>query len=655
MKVWINWIPGRFCQILLLACVLLAGCSQSSKPPDRQTNEQYAPVATSAVERTSAQQAILPPQSLPADYEELWVIQRPGPQINRDANTELVPGSGLLLARIGPNMLVCPLQRTDFDARITGAIATVNVTQNFRNPSNQVADLIYAFSLPQGAAVSDFVMTIGQRHIRGIIRERAEAEQIYRQARDQGYSASLLSQIGPNLFAQSLANVAPTKSVEVAIQYFHAVPYVEGWFTLSFPLMTGPRQRSWPQPALRNGRDVTVNVQLDCGFAIDRIESPTHGIKVDRSDSSHAIIALDAGDTIANQDMEIRYKPAAGGIRSSMVTQSEGGGGYCALTVLPPEEWRDLPRRPVELLILSSVSDPSAVTDARMLAAAILGSLAPTDSFAIVDLHSDVHRPLQPATASPPNIQNAINTLDFSGKARVSGQTSDQLKLAASKSDPSHARLICIFCDGADDIAKLSSIVASAPRGSLVVCGTGTHVDSGAINALAAAGGGAAIHAAPSDAARLLLDAIDRFARPCVTDLQIDWNGTTLKNPLFASSERDLIAGRPLLITARFVGPPPKVTLRGNSSTGPVSISVNPTLEMPAQPGILARMYARLQLAHLVVHQADGQIAGIDQTIKRICLENGLISRFTSFVCVDARGKVVDPTPAPQTMHGGSI
>ena len=35
---------------------------------------------------------------------------------------------------------------------------------------------------PQNAAVNEFVMTVGDRHIRGIIREREEAEQIYKEA-----------------------------------------------------------------------------------------------------------------------------------------------------------------------------------------------------------------------------------------------------------------------------------------------------------------------------------------------------------------------------------------------------------------------------------------------------------------------------------------
>ncbi len=76
-------------------------------------------------------------------------------------------------------------------------------------------------------------MTLGERHIRGIIRERKEAEQIYRQARSQGYVASLLTQERPNIFTQSVANIEPGKRIDIDIRYFNTLAYVDGWLSLS--------------------------------------------------------------------------------------------------------------------------------------------------------------------------------------------------------------------------------------------------------------------------------------------------------------------------------------------------------------------------------------------------------------------------------------
>src|SRR4029079_18909054 len=91
------------------------------------------------------------------------------------------------------------------------------------------------------AAVSDFIMTIGDRKIRGIIREKAEAERIYQQARSQRYVASLMTQDRPNIFTQSVANIEPGKQIDVNIRYFNALQYVDGWYEFTFPMVVGPR------------------------------------------------------------------------------------------------------------------------------------------------------------------------------------------------------------------------------------------------------------------------------------------------------------------------------------------------------------------------------------------------------------------------------
>jgi Ca-activated chloride channel homolog len=96
-------------------------------------------------------------------------------------------------------------------AEIDGYISTVHVRQQFRNPFDAKIEAVYLFPLPEKAAVSEFLMIIGERRIRGILREKEEAEAIYNAARSQGYQASLLVQHRPNVFEQKVANIEPGK------------------------------------------------------------------------------------------------------------------------------------------------------------------------------------------------------------------------------------------------------------------------------------------------------------------------------------------------------------------------------------------------------------------------------------------------------------
>ena len=140
-----------------------------------------------------------------------------------------------------PTEVPLPLRHTDVRAVVTGYVSAVDVTQQFDNPYDEKIEAVYVFPLPEKAAVNEFVMTIGERKIRGILREKEEAQQIYEDARAQGYRARLLTQQRPNIFTQKVANIEPGKRIDVNIRYFHTLAYEDGWYEFVFPMVVGPR------------------------------------------------------------------------------------------------------------------------------------------------------------------------------------------------------------------------------------------------------------------------------------------------------------------------------------------------------------------------------------------------------------------------------
>ena len=150
-------------------------------------------------------------------------------------------GRGRCWRRSRQEKVPLPLKHTDVKGQVCGYIATVEVTQQFQNPFSEKIEAVYVFPLPENAAVNEFIMVIGERRIRGIIRERQEAEQIYREARRQGYVASLLTQERPNIFTQKVANIEPGKQIDVNIKYFNTLAYADGWYEFVFPMVVGPR------------------------------------------------------------------------------------------------------------------------------------------------------------------------------------------------------------------------------------------------------------------------------------------------------------------------------------------------------------------------------------------------------------------------------
>ena len=281
----------------------------------------------------------------------------------------------------GKRRVPLPLKHTDVKATIEGYVATVSVVQQYQNPFNHEIEAVYVFPLPENAAVNEFIMIIGDRRIRGIIRDRAEAEQIYKEAKQQGHIASLLTEERPNIFSQSVANIEPGKQIDINIRYFHTLAFDDGWHEFVFPMVVGPRfnppgtangvvarprqradiqiERALPsppprdvpgtskeeiesqylRPAERSGHDVSVRVDLRAGVAIEEIACPSHHVDVREHSPRHATVALQPEDHIPNKDFVLRYRVAGDRVKAGLVTARSklvpAGTGTPCRTVLP--------------------------------------------------------------------------------------------------------------------------------------------------------------------------------------------------------------------------------------------------------------------------------------------------------------------------------
>ena len=97
-----------------------------------------------------------------------------------------VASGQMLLREEGEAYQPAPAQSTKVDLVVTGMLATVTVEQEFHNAGADWVEGVYAFPLPEEAAVRRLEMLIGERRIVGKIRERKEAKRVYQQALKQG-------------------------------------------------------------------------------------------------------------------------------------------------------------------------------------------------------------------------------------------------------------------------------------------------------------------------------------------------------------------------------------------------------------------------------------------------------------------------------------
>ena len=248
-------------------------------------------------------------------FDEVWVIARDRDAVGPPQDGE-IPGIGSLGCVVpGAPPIPMPLLSSDYRVRVQGPVAETTCIQKFKNTFTEPVEAIYVFPLPHRAAVADFVLVVGERRIRGIVRDRAEAEQIYREAKQAGFTASLLREDRPNVFTEKIANLPPQVPVDVELTWFEALGYDAGSHELALPLVVAPRwnacgasdavlpaaapfanavanaagDEATVVPYLPAGDDgthrISIAVEIDAGkgVAIGSIESPTHAITVARA------------------------------------------------------------------------------------------------------------------------------------------------------------------------------------------------------------------------------------------------------------------------------------------------------------------------------------------------------------------------------------
>jgi Ca-activated chloride channel family protein len=603
-----------------------------------------------------------------------------------------MPGSGALLAKVPDKteQIPVPLKHTDVSASVCGYIATVDVTQQYQNPFDSKIEAIYVFPLPHNAAVSEFVMTVGERKIRGIIREREQAEQIYNEAKSQGYVASLLTQERPNIFTQSVANIEPGKQIDINIKYFHTLAYVDGWYEFVFPMVVGPRfnppgttsgvaavGRGAPgrsgqatgalylKPHERSGHDIAIKLDIYAGVPIERVESLTHRIDSQATSASKSRVTLRSEDSIPNRDLVVRYKVAGDRMKSALVTHTDARGGYFTLMVYPPETPRDLPRQPMEMVFVLDCSgsmDGEPIKLAKQALEHALKQLNPSDTFQIVRF-SDQASQLgpRPVDATPKNIQRALDLVrglnGEGGTMMIEG-----IKSALDfPHDPRRLRFVCFLTDGY--IGNESEILAEVHKRlgetRIFSFGIGTATNRFLLEHMAKLGRGAAAFVGPGDDSVEIMSAfMKRITQPAMTDLAIDWGGMIVSE-VYPARPPDLFAGRPVILTGRFTGDAvPSSAIRIRGRVGGVerdfAVSTQPA-DVKEAAAALPSVWARTKIADLCDRSLYEQRNELPQVVRQTALEYSLMSSYTAFVAVDSLTRtlgdhgttVAVPVPVP--------
>lgn len=598
----------------------------------------------------------------------LYMASRPAPAAPpspepRHAGTAPSGGSGALMIidREGRAPLPCPLKHTDVQADISGFLARVTVTQEFENPTGNKIEAVYTFPLPNKAAVDDMTMLVGDRTIKGKIKKRAEAREIFDNARRQGHTASLLDQERPNIFTQSVTNIGPGMKVKIMISYVETLKYESGTYEFAFPMVVGPRYipaqvtdaaKITPPvtpPGTRAGHDIALRVNLNAGVPVDKLTTSTHPVNIERPSAAIARVSLKNENEIPNRDFILRYDVAGRKIEDAVLTHRGERGGFFTLILQPPDRPAPSEITPKELVFVVDTSGSMhgfPLDKCKELIKMSLDGLHPRDTFNLITFSGDTEILFpQPVAATPENVRKAQRFL----LSRNGGGGTEMMKAIRASLDPSdhqdHVRVVVFLTDGyVGNDMEIIGEVKKHSNARVFSFGIGSSVNRFLLDKMAEEGRGEVEYVGidnPAEAESAVKRLYSRVRTPLLTDISIDWNGLPVED-VYPKNYADLFAAKPVVIHGRYTGEATGTVRLKGKVAGREVVREIPVTMPAAEPanGVLASLWARTKIEDLMSQDWNGMqhrapSGDLEAKITQLGIGFGLMTQFTSFVAVE--------------------
>jgi len=623
---------------------------------------------------------------------------------------DVASGSLLFSSDLPGKYIIAPVLETNVDMVINGIVLRATVTQTFKNESDLWVEGIYVFPLPENAAVDQLNMQVGERRIKGFIQERQKAKQIYLKAKLAGKKAAIVEQQRPNMFTNSVANIAPHESITITIEYQQKIRYEKidgkGQFSLRFPTTITPRyipgkpkiiisenigeisKKGWalntdqvidaadisPPMIDRADREnrFKLNIEIDAGFEIESINSPYHNISVHRPDNEQVIVTLQDSSSVSNRDFVLSWEPTSYvDPKAAIFSETLDKEFYQFIMVMPPSSAMQgaqaLAREVIYIIDTSGSMSGESIQQAKASLQFALDRLRASDKFNIIQFNSSTSQLFESARmANSSNIRKAhsyVHALIAEGgtemlpalKAAFGSSNNDDdipINNYVTNHVNNYVRQVMFLTDGAvaNEQQLFSYIQQHLGDNRLFTIGIGSAPNSHFMRKAAAFGRGTFTYiGAVSEVQQKLEQLFVKLESPVLRNLKLSWPSGIIVET-WPQKLPDLYLGEPLYIS-----------IKSTQKTGSVSISgmranVEWRMELPLIRSKISQGIAALWAKNKISALLDQMLVSPDKIkiqteITNVALQHHLVSRYTSLVAVD-----ITPTrPSEESLFTGPM
>ncbi|MCS7316478.1 MAG: VIT and VWA domain-containing protein, partial [Bryobacteraceae bacterium] len=304
------------------------------------------------------------------------------------------------------------MQRLWLTGRVLPVGARLFVHHVFRSQEQNPLEVIYSFALPRDAALRRFQVRGEGFSVRSELKAVEEAVRVYEEGLARGHLTTLARHYRDGIVNLTLGNLRPGETVVVSLELLAGVEIYDDGLRFRFPFTLAPcyhpqaravesepgtGEMELPEeefddlilPQWRTDssslHEVGFQLAVDAPLAIAETWSPSHAVRVVRSDPKRARVRLAPERDVPDRDfvLDARWSESFEGALAGL--GSDGRGRFAA--VVPSKRFGEpsfTSRRLVFLLDRSGSMSGQPMQQAKRACEACLATLSPEDEFGIV-------------------------------------------------------------------------------------------------------------------------------------------------------------------------------------------------------------------------------------------------------------------------------
>lgn len=467
--------------------------------------------------------------------------------LDQELVTRRLPlGPGVVIGCLGTYVAAAHLGVLKVRARVTGAVAAVEVMQAFQNAQREPVDSYYMFPLPLSASVMRFRVKIGNRLSEYAVTQRdAVADKIRHQVPPA--LAHLFTGEYQQVFCVPLGVLAPGELVNVDLAYAELLTSVAGECRFHFPLLVSSRFANGASTESIEDGAVTLPAGLTPGPNVAfSLVLEAAGASPVRMSCSHGLVSHPGGNgelgfewnrqDLPSRDFTFSFR--LGNEKNPQGFLRTGRQHFCyhlhPPLASPPAA---MPRHLILLLDASDNTTPPRLESARRAIGALLDSLGPGEFFSLVAFN---HQLTGYQTGNPCDRSHVGAAMQWLAELRPSGRADMSVileRVLQLVPDAGRSMTAVVFaCGVLGNEPELFATLVAQPAGfRFHAVGIDSAVNASFLRRLAGwTRGNCVLLAPPGPDTLLLQQLVDDSRAPLVSDLQLVDQGLGINPETFS-------------------------------------------------------------------------------------------------------------------------